>query len=731
MTRHARNYITITIALGAMVMVIASAQGYEWVINHPVLFLGLVAGMILAERFVIHLTLSHETISFSVVELMMTVAVLSIDGGAFVLTVVLGMTGGQLIRRRPAVKAAFNVAMYAVGAGGAAAIFALMTSNGVAGPNGWYAAVGAMAAFYLINQWILATVVGAVEGKKVSAMLREGGTIQAAMWAGNVTFGLLVHRLATIEPVTAPLLLVPFGLSYAAYKAWVRSTRDSRKMLSLYDVGTNLIGELGSEHGLQHFLGATKQMFRASGALIVSLEGAQLRITRDQGDDEVVDAHPSAKDSRAVLEHYIQTNDWASCRWCSLVNEVGTFGALMIHDHKGPDGPDDFEPQDQHLLQMLSNQASVTIRNIALFDSVNHERGKLSDIVANTSDGIYQVGPDRRIMSWNPAMAAITGYSEAEAVGQMDFNVLHARDPQSNGPTDIGAGVVADMPQQVLAQIMTKDGSARWIDYTHSPIIDASGVVTSVVTVVRDITRQRAAQEAKEDFIATVSHELRTPLTPLKGFLITLMRKDVDISDSDKRSFYEMMYHQTERLERLVGDLLDASTLGQGVQDFETEPTNLLELAKKLVDTYAATNPAREIVLNTQLEHCHAEAHAARLEQVLGNLLENAIRYSEDGEPIDVTVGQRGTEVTIAVHDRGQGIGHNDQERVFERFFRSGSHLTRNQGGTGLGLYIAKSLVEGMGGRLSVVSRLGHGSTFIVHLNALTQVPDHTESSRP
>lgn len=713
MTRLARIYIASVIVLGTLTLAI-SGFGYSWVSEHPWLFLAFAAGMVLAERFVIHLTLAKETISFSVVELLMTVALLRIDGGAFVMAVGVGMAGGQLIRRRPALKATFNTAMYAVGAAGASATFQLLTTNGAGGPHNWYAAIGGMAIFYLLNESVLALILGAVEGRRFTQILAEGATIQGAMWAGNVTFGLLIHRLATTEPIAIPLLVVPFGLSYAAYQAWVRSIQDSRKMRSLYDVGTNLIESIGSEEGLQRFLGATKQMFRASGALIVALEGPSIRVTRDHGADEVVLAHPTAQDSRAVIEHYIKTQNWANYRWCHLVNEVGISGALIVHDHRGPEGPSDFETQDQQLLQMLANQASVTMRNLALFDSINRERTKLSDIVEHTSDGIYQSSPDRRIMSWNPAMEAITGYGEAEAVGQMDFNVLHARDAKG---IEIRA-ISHTRTQQVEAQIMTKDGGARWIDYNHSPIVDASGEVTSVVTVVRDITRQRAAQEAKDDFIATVSHELRTPLTPLKGFLITLLRKDVVISDSDKASYYELMLGQTERLERLVKDLIEVSSLEEDGLDLETESTNVVELAKRVVDTHAASNPERMFVLNTQLESCFAEANPARLEQVLGNVLQNAIRYSADTEPIEVIVGRHDSEVTIAVHDLGEGIPRDEQERIFERFFRSGSHLTREHEGTGLGLYIARSLVETMGGRMSLVSRLGQGSTFTVHLKA-------------
>ena len=725
-------YVAAVIGLGAIATIVAVVRGAVWLSKNPVLFLAIVGAMILAERFVISLAFSKESMAFSVIEVALAVGLLTLPPGDFVLAAVAGMAGGQLIRRRPAVKIAFNTGMYALAATGASLVYDALNGSRLETVQSWVAAVAGMSVFYLLNHTMLATVVSLFEKTNMLSILRQGAAIGATVSIGSTSLGILTHYLATTQPEALALLPVPFALSYAAYKGWIRSKEESRKMHQLYGVGSTLTNSLGSEHGLPRFLRATTELFRAEGAQIATFEGpGALRIVCEDGSQDLqILPAGSSPEGQGAIEAYIGVQGWGSSLTAPLSSEIGVSGALIVHDHRGAEGPADFPSQDATLLQTLANEASIAIRNVALFESISEERAKLSDIVEHTSDGIYQVSPDRRIMTWNPAMEKITGFSAAEAVGQMCFNVLRARDRQNVDMCSRSCPILGAAEHRCLqetdAQIMTKDGAARWIHYTHNPILDGAGKMTSDVIVVRDITKQKAAQEMKDDFVATVSHELRTPITPIKGFLLTLLRPGLKFKDADRQRYYQMMLRQTERLEGLVEDLLDASRLESGRLNVETTTLNAAELVEQIISGYRVSHPTRELIIE-DTGPAFAQTNSARLEQVLTNLLQNALRYSPENSPVQICTTQGEREVTISVTDQGPGIPIDEQELIFERFYRMGHHLTREQGGTGLGLFIAKRLAEAMGGRISLESRLGHGSKFVIHLPAAHGAFDSSE----
>lgn len=726
-------FVAIVIGLGSMATVAAALSGGTWILDHAIVFPAIVGAVILSERFIINLSFVREAVAFSVVEVALALALLLLPMQAFVLAAAVGILGGQVIRGRPPVKIAFNTAMYALAASGAATVFALLTSAGFGDSNRWLAAIVAMGVFYALNQTMLATVVALFDDQKVLDIVRHGLLLAAVVSAGSTSLGILTHHLATSKPEALWLLPIPFLLSYTAYKGWIHSKEESRKMHKLYEVGSRLTNSLGTEHGLGRFLSAATELFRADGAKIITFEGpGALAIISHTGtrDLHVLPAASASAEGQGAIETYLKSQEWESHLYASLSTEIGVAGALVVYGHNDAEGPAPFPSKDAALLQTLANEASIAIRNVALFESISEERAKLSDVVEHTSDGIYQVSPDRRIMTWNPAMEKITGFSAAEAVGQMCFNVLRARDRQNVDMCSRSCPILAagehGCLQETDAQIMTKDGAARWIHYTHNPILDGAGKMTSDVIVVRDITKQKAAQEMKDDFVATVSHELRTPITPIKGFLLTLLRPGLEFKDEDRQRYYQMMLRQTERLEGLVEDLLDASRLESGRLNVETTTLNAAELVEQIISGYRVSHPGRELIIE-DAGPAFAQTNSARLEQVLTNLLQNALRYSPENSPVQICTTQGEREVTISVTDQGPGIPIDEQELIFERFYRMGHHLTREQGGTGLGLFIAKRLAEAMGGRISLESRLGHGSKFVIHLPTAEGALDSSE----
>jgi signal transduction histidine kinase len=262
------------------------------------------------------------------------------------------------------------------------------------------------------------------------------------------------------------------------------------------------------------------------------------------------------------------------------------------------------------------------------------------------------------------------------------------------------------------ASVLNKEGLARWIRYAHAPIIGNDGEMDADVVVVRDVTRERQTDELKADFVASVSHELRTPLTPIKGFLMTLLREDRDFAQDRRREYYKLMLMQAQRLERLIEDLLEVTRLEAGAGLVDSTAIDAVDLVRQVVDRFTGEDPDRvvHVVAPDHVVYCRGDW--MRVDQVLGNLLSNALRYAPPHEPVEVRLVPQGREVVFEVRDWGPGIPIDEQSRIFERFHRVGHYMTREPGGAGLGLYLAKRLVEAMGGRIWVSSRLGHGSVF-------------------
>jgi signal transduction histidine kinase len=238
------------------------------------------------------------------------------------------------------------------------------------------------------------------------------------------------------------------------------------------------------------------------------------------------------------------------------------------------------------------------------------------------------------------------------------------------------------------------------------------------VVVVRDVTRERQTDELKADFVASVSHELRTPLTPIKGFLMTLLREDRDFAQDRRREYYKLMLMQSQRLERLIEDLLEVTRLEAGAGLVDATAIDAVDLVRQVVDRFTSEDPDRTVHVVAPDHAVYCRGDWMRVDQVLGNLLSNALRYAPPHEPVEVRLLPQGREVIFEVRDWGPGIPIDEQSRIFERFHRVGHYMTREPGGAGLGLYLAKRLVEAMGGRIWVSSRLGHGSVFSFALPA-------------
>jgi signal transduction histidine kinase len=237
-----------------------------------------------------------------------------------------------------------------------------------------------------------------------------------------------------------------------------------------------------------------------------------------------------------------------------------------------------------------------------------------------------------------------------------------------------------------------------------------------VVYAFRDVTSERRLEEEKSDLIATISHELRTPMAAVYGASQTLLRADLDPASPEARQLLEMIAAQSARLSRITEEVLIASRLDRGELPLERTQVDVAQLVRATAAAMRHQVPDT-IPLDVEMppEVAPAAADSNRLQQVLVNLLDNAAKYGGES-PIRLTVENGDATVRITVTDTGPGIVQSEQERIFEKFYRVDPQLTHAPGGTGLGLYISRELVQRMGGRLDVQSEPGAGATFVVDL---------------
>jgi two-component system phosphate regulon sensor histidine kinase PhoR len=278
-----------------------------------------------------------------------------------------------------------------------------------------------------------------------------------------------------------------------------------------------------------------------------------------------------------------------------------------------------------------------------------------------------------------------------------------------------------DSQKQVLGYELKLSGlSESWVQINAAAICNGHGERHGTVLVFHDLTRLKQLENSRQEFVANVSHELRTPLSLIKGYVETLLDGARD-NPGVATKFLQTIDRNTERLKLLIEDLLTISELESGHVKLSFQAVSLSPLIAKVFEDFKARAVAKSMTLSNQAPDLAVSADADRLEQVLGNLVDNAIKYGRANGT--VTVGgsaKDGGQVEVFVRDDGPGIPPEALERVFERFYRVDKARAREQGGTGLGLAIVKHIIQTHGGRVWATSEVGHGTTFYFTLAQAT-----------
>ena len=377
-------------------------------------------------------------------------------------------------------------------------------------------------------------------------------------------------------------------------------------------------------------------------------------------------------------------------------------------------------PEDLGVLQSFADQAAIAVNNAQLYGDIAHERQRLAAILNSSGDGVFTLNPDLRFRQVNAAFEHMTGWQVSEILQRQKREVItwarldspDIEEALASGWADKLDGGASSASLYVEGELIRRDSSELSIGITYAPLRSDDGQLESIIGNVRDITNFRKAQEMQSVFISTVHHELRTPIAIIKGYASTLSREDVEWDSRVVRENMAIIEEEADRLTALVEDLLTASKIqaSQALQ-LSIADTDLQALAAQSAARLEGSS-SQPVALSFPDDFPLIPGDSARLRQVIDNLLTNAIKYSPPDATI--TIGGRFSQksVTIFVRDQGPGIAKDQLERIFERFYRIDDRLTRRTQGTGLGLYLARAIVQAHGGEISVKSAVGSGSTF-------------------
>jgi two-component system phosphate regulon sensor histidine kinase PhoR len=380
---------------------------------------------------------------------------------------------------------------------------------------------------------------------------------------------------------------------------------------------------------------------------------------------------------------------------------AGEYGARV----RGPLGGD-----ERALLGETLNALAARVEETV--GELSRDKGRLAAVLDQMAEGVVAVDADGRVLLVNPALSRLLGIDAAQARGRGHLESL-----RHHGLAEL-VGEVLRGGRPAARELRLFSPEELVFDAHAAPLTQA-GRPAGALVVLHDITRLRRLEQVRRDFVANVSHELRTPLASIKGYAETL--RDGALEDKAHRlEFVKTIEEQAVHLSKLVDDLLDLSSIESGHRQPKLASTDLRALAVDVSRHFAPAAAERGVTLATQSSSpASALADAEQVRQVLANLIDNAIKYTESGGRIEIGLESKGAETIISVRDTGVGIPESDLARVFERFYRVDKSRSREAGGTGLGLAIVKHLVEAQGGRVWVESRQPGGSTFSFSLKAV------------
>ena len=642
---------------------------------------------------------------------------------------VLGVTLATVLvnvaRRVAPTKAIFNVAEYGCAAAASAGLWALYKTAPGFTPANALLAILAVLVFAFLTHVLVTIAISLAEQRTLAELSRDIAPAIGFNLAGNVTLGVLFA--ASYTNVRWTVALFPFAIValYLGYRAVMKQTLESERVGHLHAATRALAATPNLQTALVDFLHAVAEIASASSAYVVMRHQRELRWSGVRNGSVVADLDSVGTGPLADLVERLRTGgrplradspdepdagpllsalDVQSLVAVPLLEGDEVVGALAA---AGRVGADSFRAADAQVLEALASELVLTLDSYRLFDEISEERERFLRIFNGSKEGVCLLDEDGVVQAWNPALELITGFSSSAVTGEPWWDKLVIRDSEQRRLQ--GAELLAVDPDAVL-ELLTREGPTRWISVVSDVV--GQGDERNWVILVRDVTAQHEAEQAKSDFLATISHELRTPLTTIKGSLQVLERGASKLPPETVDQMVDMLGRGADRLERLVMNLLFVSQIESGRVTVVGDQVDLNVLTGKKLRRWDRDR----IVWEREPGDLVVRADKEKLGQTIDHLLDNAFKYGGETSSVTVTTQRVNGYGRVSIRDQGPGIAAADQERIFDRFVRLGDTLTREAQGAGVGLFIARRSVEAMEGRIWVESGEGAGATFVVEL---------------
>lgn len=400
------------------------------------------------------------------------------------------------------------------------------------------------------------------------------------------------------------------------------------------------------------------------------------------------------------------------------VVEQRTIGVMHVFNKRFGQ---DFNEEDVRLLSMLGEQGGSIISNAQLYIKLSEEKEELEDTLQSLKVAVVAVSRDGEVRLLNEAAARMLNRDPGEVMGKPYAEALD----QDGVISLVREALQAE--EEIAKEIPLGDSEDPRIYQAQASLMRSdNGNLQNIVAIFNDITEIRNVERMKTAFVSTVSHELRTPLTSIKGFIATLLEDEEGYFDDEtRREFYQIIDQQCDRLTRLISDLLNISRIESGRSlELHLAPVNVRDVCHRIISAQQSYSDKHQIVCEMPEDFPEIVCDQDKLEQMLDNLLGNAIKYSPEGGEIKVAGTEEGDFIRLDVIDHGLGVPERHREMIFERFHMVDDDVDhRSVKGTGIGLYLVRALAQahlaadGEKGDVWLArSVVDEGSTFSVRL---------------